>query len=133
MTVSTEDNKAVIRRFIEDGWNKHDPSVINELVAPDWGGSPENAERYKKSLYESLFVALPDSHATIEFQVAEGERVVTRHTITATHQGEYLGVPPTGKRVTITNVCIDTVRDGRIVAGEGEGDYLGLLAQLRAD
>jgi len=74
--------------------------------------------------------AFPDVHFTIEDQIAEGDRVVTRWTARGTHQGPLVGIPPTSKQVTMSGIAIYRLVDGKIVEQWGVNDMLGLLQQL---
>jgi steroid delta-isomerase-like uncharacterized protein len=76
----------------------------------------------------------PDIHFDVEDMIAEGDKVVSRYTVTGTHQGEFMGIPATGKPVKITTIWIHRLADGRIVEGRdwGEWDRLSLLEQLGA-
>lgn len=80
----------------------------------------------------SLLAAFPDGRWTIEDQVAEGDKVVTRFSFTGTHQGEFMGIAPTGKRVTTSGMVIDRIVEGKIVEEREEWDALGMMQQLGA-
>ena len=77
-----------------------------------------------------LFTAFPDLQFTIEDMVAEGDFVVVRHTTRGTHQGNFRGIPPTGKQVSGTGMFIDRIVNGKAVEQWINGDDLGLLQQL---
>jgi predicted ester cyclase len=79
------------------------------------------------------FKALPDVNITVEFQVAEGNMVLTYVTVRGTHQGELLGVSATGKRIEVTGMSVDRIERGKIVEGWVSWDQLGLLKQLGAN
>ena len=120
MASETERNKSVIRRFVEEVQNKKDWAVYDELNDPEFvnhsapPGVPSDREGGK--IYLGAFLnAFPDSHFTVDDMIAEGDQVVTKKTFTATHEAEFAGIPPTGKRVTLQFVDIMRVRDGRIV------------------
>ena len=80
----------------------------------------------------SLLAAFPDGRWTIEGQVAEGDKVATRWSFTGTHQGELMGVAPTGKRVTASGMVIDRIVEGKIVEEWEEWDALGMMQQMGA-
>jgi steroid delta-isomerase-like uncharacterized protein len=132
----SEQNKALVRRAIEEVWNRGNFAVVGELIASDFVGhvslpigeihGPEGVKRYFATLRE----AFPDLHFTIEDQIAEGDRAVTRWTARGTHTGEFRGVPPTGKQVRVTGININRVADGKVVEGWLHLDELGLLQQL---
>lgn len=117
----SEQNKALMRRAIEEVWNRGDFDVLKEVVADDFvihASTPEaeihgvdGARQFIKMLHSTF----PDIHFTIVDQVAEGDRVVTRWEAQGTHKGELMGIPPTGKRVTLTATDIDRVVNGKVV------------------
>ena len=132
----TEANKALVRRQFEEGWNQGNLSVADEIFALDY--VPHNPaipvvipgpEGYKQfaAMYRTVF---PDIHFNVDNQIAEGDMVVTRFTITGTHQGELMGVPPTGKQVTVTGINIHRIADGKMVEGWSNTDILGMMQQL---
>ncbi len=74
--------------------------------------------------------AFPDIHFTVEDQIAEGDKLVTRFTITGTHKGELMGIPPTGVHITMTGMIFDLNVGGKILEGWANTDALGMLQQL---
>ncbi len=133
--MSTEELKAIVRRYIEEVWNNGNLALIDELFAPDWInhtpsiGQTAGREGLKQ-LIAGFRAAAPDLHLTINDMIAAGDRVVTRWTAQGTHQGEVLGVPPTGKLITGTAIVIDRIVDGRIVEHWAGRDDFGLYQQL---
>jgi len=130
--MSTEENRALIRRFVEE-LNQGSGAVIDELFVPDFvrhdpAGGFRNREDYKQHLL-SLHDALP-GQLTIEDLIAEGEQVVVRYTYRGTHRGQWRGVPPTGRPVTFTGIFICRILDGEIVEAWENADTLGLVQQL---
>ena len=131
----SEENKAVIRRFYEEVWNEKNLDAIDELIAADHvdhtlpPGLPPGREGVKAfvSMYLSAF---PDTKMTIEDIVAEGDKVVTRWTATATHTGELMGIPATGKQVTVTGLDINRYSGGKSVEHWGKFDQMGMMQQL---
>jgi len=86
-------------------------------------------EEFKQFL--SLYLtAFPDARFTVEDDLAEGDLVVSRSTLCGTHQGEFMGIPPTGKPVTVTGIAIDRIVGGKFVEGWLNFDALGMLHQL---
>jgi ketosteroid isomerase-like protein len=133
--MSIEGNKAIMRRMIEEIWNQGRLEVADELFAPDATSPglplPPGPEGVK--LVAGMFLrAFPDLHMEIEDIIAEGDRVVGRFTETATHQGEFMGVPATGKPVKFTEMGILRIRDGQIVESWYNLDQFGLMQQLGA-
>lgn len=132
----SEQNKILERTLIEEVWNRGNLALIDKLVSADFRGhssSPETdtrgTEGYRQ-YYVGLRTAFPDIHFTIEDQIAEGDRVVTRWTARGTHQAEYAGVPATGREGVIAGVTTDRIADGRSVECWTSLDELGLLRQL---
>jgi steroid delta-isomerase-like uncharacterized protein len=134
--VQPEESKAVVRRFLEDIFGGGDLELIAELFAPDYVlhdpvlpeevRGPEGMRRYV-SMYRDAY---PDTGFTVEDQIAEGGEVVTRWTGQGTHEGELMGIPPTGNRVTVTGIEVDRVVDGRIEETWVIYDALGMMQQL---
>jgi predicted ester cyclase len=132
--MSTEENKAIVRRFVEEGINKVDFAAFDELVAPNVDfdpppGFPLGREGWKRN--RLVFqVGFPDAHWTLEDMIAEGDKVVSRFTMRGTHQGEFFGIPPTGKQVTVTGMAIVRLSGGKIVHQRISNDDLGMMQQL---
>jgi hypothetical protein len=121
--------------------NSGDPDVvsraIDELVEPDARirtPAPMEASGAKllKEVFGGLHRAFPDLRVTAEDVIAEGDRVVVRNSVTGTHQGEYMGVPPTGRSVTYDEIFIARFSDGRIAETWGVVDVLSQMRQLGA-
>jgi steroid delta-isomerase-like uncharacterized protein len=130
------DTKAIARRFLEEAFNSGNLDVVDELVAPEFvnhdAALPEpgvGIEAAKASItgYREAF---PDLRLTIELQLAEGEYVTTRWSARGTHQGNLMGMAPTGKQATVTGITIDRIVDGRFVESWTNWDTLGLMQQL---
>jgi predicted ester cyclase len=135
MSSETELNKSVIRRFVEEVQNKKNWDVYDELNDPEFvnhsapPGIPSDREGGK--IYLGAFLnAFPDCRFTVDDMIAEGDQVVTKKTFTGTHEAEFAGIPPTGKRVTLQFVDIMRVRDGRIVEHWLSMDQLSFMQQL---
>lgn len=136
--MSTEDNKALARRFFKEFWDQKNLAAADELMAanhvdhtPGSPPLPPGPEGFKQfgSVY---FKAFPDLHLTIEDMVAEGDTVTTRWTTHATHTGELMGIPPTGKSITVTGITITRMAGGKAVETWTNFDMLGLLQQIGA-
>jgi steroid delta-isomerase-like uncharacterized protein len=133
--MAADELKAIARRYIEEVWNKGNLALIDELFAPDHINHSPNAGQMAgpeglKQLIATFRKASPDLHFTIDDMLAEGDRVVTRWTARGTHQGELMGVPPTGKRITVTAIVIDRIVDGKFVEHWAGRDDLGMYQQL---
>jgi steroid delta-isomerase-like uncharacterized protein len=136
--MSTEESKAVVRRFWEQCVNRQDLAAVDTLVAPEFvhhgaadvaqARGPEGVRRWAARLR----AALPDLQVTIDDVIAEGDKVVVRSTRTGTHRGPLLGLPPTGRRATWTAIDIFRIAGGKIMERWDEFDTLGLREQLAA-
>jgi len=135
--MSVKEIKALVRRFLEES-NKGKAAamaVIDELFATNiayhGGGGEEirGIKDYKQSTSE-MYNASPDIHFTIDDMVAEGDKVAVRATLTGTHTGEFMGIPPTNKKMTEWWISIYRVVGGKIVEGWERSDTLGLMQQL---
>jgi predicted ester cyclase len=135
--MSTEANKAIVRRFLEEAFGKGNLAVLDEIIAPDLVSGGPNAlpglppgPEGQKMLITAYRNAFPDIHFTIDEQVAEGNTVVTRWTGQATHKGELAGIPPTGRPATVVGIGVDRIETGKIVETWGLFDQFGMLQQL---
>ncbi len=133
--MSTEDNKALVRRLIEEVWNQGNLAVFDELYAPNFifhePAFPEvrTREDDKRWLIESRS-AYPDFHLTIEDLIAEGDQVAVRFTARGTHQREGMGLLPTGKQITVTGIAIARIANDKFVEIWHQVDWLGWRQQL---
>ena len=135
--MSIEKNKAIARRYVEDVWGKGSLGAIDELYATDFvwhwappGMAPDRAG-YRQFVTMS-FAAFADVQSTLEDMVAEGDKVVGRWTWRCTHKGEYMGIAPTGKQVTLSGITIMRIVGGKVLEEWGEMDNLGMMQQLGA-
>jgi steroid delta-isomerase-like uncharacterized protein len=133
--MTTETNKALIRRMVEEIQNGGNLELLDELLAPTFvkhtpapGLSPD--QEGIKQLLSMFRAAFPDGSMSIEDMVAEGDMVVTRKTYRGTHQGQFLGLPPTGRRVSVGLIDMMRLVDGKVVEHWNVGDDLGMLQQL---
>ena len=131
----SEENKALLRREIEEVWNKHNPDAVDEFFAPDLvnhsapPGMPNDREGVKAGL--GMFLgAFPDVKVTADFMLAEGDKVAMHFAMRATHTGEWLGIPATGKRINMTGIVIVRIAGGRIAELWTESDTMGMMVQL---
>ena len=135
--MSTESNKAVARRFLEEVFGQGKLAVADEIIALDHvdrgpgalPGLPPGPEGSKMvvTVYHNAF---PDIRFTIDEQLVDGDKVVTRWTGFGTHKGELAGIPPTGKSATVTGIGVDRIVNGKIVESWGIFDQFGMLQQL---
>jgi steroid delta-isomerase-like uncharacterized protein len=132
----SDQNKKVVRRLIDELWNKGNLQVADEIIAPmyqhhdaatpDLGKGPDS-EKKRVNLYRTAF---HDFRLNIEELLAQGETVVARWSCRGVHKGELNGIAPTGKQFAITGVTIVRFSNGKIVEGFVNWDALGLLRQL---
>ncbi len=132
--MSTEENKALMRRAYEEVYNQRNLAVIDELCVPDFvyhsaSMTIRSLEAYKH-FASLIFAAFPDGRFSIEDMIAEGDRVAVRHTFRGTHQGDFRGIPPTGKYITTTAIVISRIANGKATEAWFNGDDLGRLQQL---
>jgi steroid delta-isomerase-like uncharacterized protein len=136
----SEENKEKMRRVLEEAFGQGKKEVVDEVLDSDfvcWDPNSETGEirgaETIKGEIEYFRNAFPDFYWRVEEQVAEGDRVTTRYTLGGTHQGEFFGVPGTGKRIEITGINIDRFDDnGKLVEEWAEYDLLGAMQQMGA-
>jgi steroid delta-isomerase-like uncharacterized protein len=129
--VTTEQNKAIVRGYMDEILSKGNLTAFDDYFSEEIVFN--NSKLLRQQLAGMLGLmrnAFPDFHVSIEDQIAEGNKVVTRVTFRGTHQGEYMGIPSTGKQVTYTGIAIDQIIGGKVVEMWHESDDLGMLRQL---
>jgi steroid delta-isomerase-like uncharacterized protein len=131
--MSLEENKAIVRRWIE-AYNKRNLDVFDEFIAPDYFDHTNQVDREGlKQLFNMGFQAFPDWHETIEDIVAEGDKVWVRLTYEGTHTGEFFGVAPTGKKITgMNSIDIYRITNGKLVEYWNVRDSLKFAKQMDA-
>ena len=138
MSSTTEKNKAIFRRYVEEVFNKGNLHLVDEIFDKyishrSDGGMDERGPEDVKRFIGEFRHAFPDFHSTIEYQVAEGDMVVTRWRASGTHLGEFRGIPPTGKVVAVTGIGVFRFsEEGRVVESWDNLDELGILQQMGA-
>jgi len=132
----SEENKRIARRSFEELFSEGQLDVVYEVFAPDYvGHDPTMPKEIRgpdefKQFVRMYRTAFPDLKLTVEEQIAEGDRVVTRFTARGTHRGELMGIPPTGNKVAITGISIDRMVNGKSVESWTNYDALSMLQQL---
>jgi steroid delta-isomerase-like uncharacterized protein len=131
-----EQNKAIVRRSLEELFTHGDLGVADEVFAADYVGhdtelpqplrGPEEVKRFV-AMYRTAF---PDLVVSVEDQIAEGDRVVTRFVARGTHRGPLMGIPPTGRKVTVPGISIDRIVDGKSAEAWINYDVMGMMQQL---
>lgn len=133
--MSTEANKLIARRLPQEAFTKGNVAVFDEVVAADATdhfpppGLSAGREGYKMFV-GILRAAFPDLKYTLDYEIAEGDKVVNRLTASGTHKGEFMGIPPTGKQVIWTETHILRFAAGKVVEHWGNADQAGMMAQL---
>ena len=133
--MSVEHNKALVRRLYEEAFNKGNLAVVDEILAPTYirhglaPGAPPGPESTKQ-VFTMMRTAFPDLRITVEDMVGEGDKVVARMIVRGTHQGEYMGIAPTGKQVTVTTIGIYRFAGSKLEEAWIQMDELGMLQQL---
>ena len=130
--MTTEGNKALVLRFVEEFWSRGNLAAADELMTPDAVvHQPEVGGVVGLKRFNTMIrAAFPDWYSTPEELIAEGDKVTERWTGRGTHRGEFQGIPPTGKQVAVPGVVFYRIRDGKIVEFRGSFDLLSMLRQL---
>jgi steroid delta-isomerase-like uncharacterized protein len=132
--MSLEENKAIVRRFVEEVQNQHNLDMLDVLCSPDFvdrsGTSNPPTLEGTRQFFTMMFAAFPDMHFTIRQQIAEGDKVLTHKTFHGTHQGPFMGIPASGNKVSVDVMDILTVVDGQITEHWTVGDMLGMMQQI---
>lgn len=136
MPSTPSDNKEVIRRMNDEVWAESNLDLVDEYVAEDYvehnTASPEEIhgpEGYKENV-RMLRGGFSNVEVTTEHLVAEGDKVCNHYTITATHDGEFMGIEPTGNEVSVSGMAIARFEDGKLVEDWSVIDVMGLMVQL---
>ena len=131
----SEQYKTAARNLIEKGFNQKDGSAFDAYFSTNLKdhalppGIPEGFEG-RKMFYSAMLAAFPDMHAGVEDVFAEGDKLVTRWSVRGTHQGEMMGIPPTGKQISVGGIAIDRFENGQSVEHWEVFDQMGLMQQL---
>ena len=134
--MSPEENKAIVRRIYEELWDQRKLEVAEEVIAEgstnyDTGVTPQPfGPEEMKSTVRMVTAGFPDNRHKVEEVVAEDNTVVVRVTLTGTHDGEFMGMPPTGRKIEVNEIHIYHLKDGKAVEHRVGRDDLGALSQL---
>jgi predicted ester cyclase len=138
----SEENKALVKDFFEQVWNNKNLDLLDEVYSPDFvlhalwqntsaGGAIEaHGIEPAKKVIGGWLAGFPDMTVTVDDQVAEGDRVGSRHTSTGTHTETFMGMAPTGKKATITGMTITRIENGKMAEAWTAWDALGMFEQL---
>lgn len=129
-----EANKATVRRFIDEIFLKGDFGAVDELLTDDftphtWGPTPPGRDGLKEAI-QRVSKGISDPSMVIEDVIAEGDRVAVRLTSSATHTGDFMGMPASGERYEIGEIHIFRLRDGRVSEHWHQADFMGMKQQL---
>jgi steroid delta-isomerase-like uncharacterized protein len=134
--MGTQENKVLVRRFIDEVFVKGNPDAVDKLVTSDftphsWGNMPPGVEPLKQAIAR-VRAGLTDVSFKIDDMIAEEDRVAVRVTAHGRHTGAFMGMPATGKEYTISETHIFHVRDGKVAEHWRDADMLGMMRQLGA-
>ena len=132
--MGVEENKATLKKIFDEIWNKGNVDFIPELISPEYvnrspQGEMKGHDGYKQQI-EMVRTAFPDLHMVIDFIIGEGDYLASQVTMTGTHQGEYLGIPGTGKKVTYQHALFTHFKDGKSEEAVPFGNALSFYQQL---
>jgi len=133
--MSTQDNQATNRRFYEVVLNQQNLAAAGEFVAANYRGHsyppslPPGPDGLRAFL-SLFFQAFPDGKVSIEDMFGEGDRVAARLVFSGTHQGDFMGIPPTGKKIAVPAIDLARFENGKIVDHWGGPDQMALMVQL---
>ncbi len=134
--MSSEENKALVRRFVEEFWNQGNTAAADELMTDDatiiLPGQGQVSKEGFKAFALGIRATFPDWHATVDDMLAEGDQVAEQWTGRGTHQGAFQAIAPTGKKVVLPGFVFYRVTSGKIAEFRGLLDGLSLLHQLGA-
>lgn len=134
--MSIEHNKQVVRRLFDEVFNQGNLLVINDIIAVDALGHDATSAEPKRGIESIRQVAVlfrntfPDAEYFLDDLLAEGDRVAARWRLVGHHQGEFMGVPPTGREVKVSGIIIYRLADRKIVQYWGVFDTLALMRQI---
>jgi steroid delta-isomerase-like uncharacterized protein len=134
--ITSDTNKVIARRMIEEVFEQGDEAAIDELVADgfiphSWGSDAQGRDAVKQAIGRAK-AGLTDPKLTIDDVIAEGDKVAVRVSSTATQSGPFMGLPPSGKSYAIEEIHIFRIEDGKVAEHWHQGDWLGMLRQLGA-
>jgi steroid delta-isomerase-like uncharacterized protein len=134
--MSAEENKAIVRRWVDAAWNSGDFTGAPDLYPSDYqlhfAGMDTHGADGLSGFISAYRAAFPDLHMTIEDLLADGDKVVWRITTTGTHRNEFMGIPPSGKQMRVSGIVISRFAGGQWVEDWVNNDDFGLLQQIGA-
>jgi steroid delta-isomerase-like uncharacterized protein len=136
--MSAEQNKSIIHRWVEGGWNQGNMALVDELYTTDYMIHDPSAPNFPggqaafKQFVTTFRTGFPDIQMTIEEMMAEEDKVVWRWNVTGTHNGKLMGIPPTGRPIRLTGIVISRFAQGKWAEDYVNWDTLGMLQQIGA-
>ena len=133
----SEENKAIVRRIVQEIWNGGNLDLADELITPDYvdnvagSGSPVGPEGFKDAV-NGVRDAFPEFTITINDMISEGDKVALVWTFIGTHKGELMGIAPTEKLIEFDGIYLYRFKDGKLVERSGKRDLFKLMSQLGA-
>ena len=129
-------NKALLRRFYKDVYVDWDMAVVDDVVSPrftshDWPEGATGPQAFRK-YYAALRSAVPDARYEVDDLIAEGDRVVVRWRLLGTHEGDFRGIAPTGRAITLVGIAIYRVDQGKLIERWVVSDLYGMLEETAA-
>ena len=129
-----EANRAVVLRYVEEVWNRHELDAIDSLVSPDYVNHAATTDEYRRGgarhIWEWILSVFPDHRFDVEHIAADGETVAVLGTMVGTHEGELMGLAPTGRRVATRQSHWFRVEEGKLSEHWAVRDDLGMMQQL---
>jgi steroid delta-isomerase-like uncharacterized protein len=131
----SEHNRTIARRYVDEIWNSGDLSSAGELISDDYYHhsnqiDPLQGAEALSEMVAGLREGFPDAHFTVDEEVVDGDTIVHRWTFRGTHEGPWIGMEPTGKKVEVTGSGWNHFRDGKIVRHHADWDALGMMKQV---
>jgi steroid delta-isomerase-like uncharacterized protein len=132
----SDDNKTIVRQLYEEVWNKRRLELVDEIISPSHALHDANLtdsaigpEAYKRQVTRFV-TAFPDLRFSIEDLFGEREKLAVAWTISGTHKGEFMGIPPTNKKVSVDGITLNHIVNGKVMDSYISWDALGMMQQL---
>ena len=127
-------NKALLRRFYEEVYGDWNMALVDEVVSPrftshDWPEDGPTGPQAFRDYYAAIRTAVPDARYEVDDLIAEGDRVVVRWRLLGTHEGDFRGIAPTGRAITLKGIAIYRVDDGKLMERWVVSDLHGMLEE----
>lgn len=131
-----EENRAVVLRYVEEVWNRHELDAIDDLVSPEYVNHAATTDEYRhgggRHIWEWILSVFPDHRFDVEHIAADGETVAVLGTMVGTHEGDLMGLAPTGRRVAARQSHWFRVEGGKLTEHWAVRDDLDMMRQLEA-